>query len=47
MNTEKEKQYYLNDIKADIKYYEKVYEKMNETKSGRLQSVQAAAFWRS
>src|SRR5699024_646792 len=28
MNTEKEKQYYLNDIKADIKYYEKVYEKI-------------------
>lgn len=28
MNTEKEKQYYLNDIKADIKYYERVYEKI-------------------
>ena len=36
MNTEKEKQYYLNDIKADIKYYEKVYEKNGE--HGDIQS---------
>lgn len=28
INTEKDRKYYIKDIKADIKYYEKVYEKI-------------------